>query len=247
MKMLIKLNKAVFISILFIAVFINTVFSQIDSAAVVILDSMSSVVTDLESCSFTLKTEYDIYNADLGLVKHSDIAKVYLKAPDKLLVNKKGDKGHKDFYYNGKTFTYFSADNNQYAQAPAPPTIMETIDSISSYYGVEFPAADIFYPDLVDSVIANADNLSYLGLTDIDEKECFHIAGRTQEMTYQIWIASDGSFLPEKMVINYITKTANPQYEAVFQNWNLNPVLEDSMFDFIVPEGAVKIKVLKKK
>jgi hypothetical protein len=221
-------------------------FSQIDSAAVVILDSMSSVVTDLGSCSFTLKTEYDIYSPELGLVKHSDIANVYMKAPDKLLVNRKGDKGKKDFYYDGKTFTYYSADNNQYADMPAPPTIMETIDSISSGYGVEFPAADIFYTDLVDDILDKAVNLSFLGFTDIDEKECFHIAGRTDEITFQIWILNDGSFLPSKMAINYINQAGSPQYEGQFVNWSLNPSLQNSMFDFTVPAGATKIKILKK-
>jgi hypothetical protein len=222
------------------------VFAQIDSEAVVILDSMSDVVTDLESCSFTLKTEYDIYNTDLGLVKHSDIAKVYMKAPDKLLVNRKGDKGNKNFYYDGKTFTYFSADNNQYADLPAPPTIMETIDSISSYYGVEFPAADIFYTDLVDSILANANILSLLGFTNIFDKECYHLAGRSDEMSYQVWIANDGTFLPVKMAIVYTSRPGQPQYEAVFQEWNVNPVLDNSMFDFVVPADAVKIKFIKK-
>jgi len=241
-----KFIKVIFISFILLAAYSINTSAQIDSAAIAILDNMSDVVTDLESCSFTLKTEYDMYNIDLGLVKHSDIAKVYLKAPDKLLVNRKGDKGNKNFYYDGKTFTYFSADNNQYADMPAPPTIMETIDSISSYYGVEFPAADIFYTDLVDSLLENSNIISLLGFTNIYDKECYHIAGRTQKITYQIWIANDGTFLPVKMAIVYTSKTGQPQYEAVFQEWSVNPVLEDSMFNFAAPPDAVKIKFLKK-
>src|SRR4030095_16912581 len=240
------LNKFILISCIMLVVYPCTINAQIDSAAVVILDSMSNVVTELESCSFMLKTEYDIYNTQLGLIKHSDNAKVYLKAPDKMLVNRRGDKGIKDFYYDGKNFIYYSADNNQYATLPAPPTIMETIDSISSYYGVEFPAADIFYTDLVDTILAKSDILTYLGETEIDDKICFHIAGTTDEMSYQIFVADDGSFLPVKMIIVYTGSTGNPQYEAIFKDWSLNPVLEDAMFDFVIPSGAEKIKFLKK-
>lgn len=239
-----KLTKVV--SIIFIAALSVNTYAQIDSAAVAILDTMSSVVTNLESCSFTLKAEYDIYNSDLGLIKHSDIAKVYLKAPDKLLVKKKGDKGQKDFYYDGKTFYYYSVDNNQYAMTQAPPTIMETIDSISDALGVEFPAADIFYPDLVDTLLENAENLIYLGLTSVDDRGCYHIAGTNKEFTYQIWIAEDGSFLPIRIAINYVNQTANPQYVASFSDWSLNPDLEDSMFDFVVQAGAKLIKFTKK-
>lgn len=240
-----KLKKIVLLSFLLLSAFSGVSFAQIDSAAIVILDSMSSVVTNLESCSFVLKTEYDIYNERLGLVKNSDIANVFLKAPDKLLVNRNGDKGKKDYYYDGKTFSYYSADNNQYATIPAPSTIMETIDNISSEYGVEFPAADIFYPDLIDEILEKSDNLSYLGFTIVEEKECFHIAGTTEEITYQIWITGD-DFLPIKMAIVYTDKPGNPQYEALFLKWNLNPNLEDSMFDFVSPQGATKI-IFKKK
>ena len=245
-KMIInKLNKAVFISFTLLTAYSGTAFAQIDSAAIVILDSMSNVITNLESCSFTLKAEYDIFNDRLGLVKHSDRSNVYLKAPDKFFVKREGDKGKKDFYYDGKTLTYYSADNNQYAQAPAPPTIMETIDSIQNAFGIDFPAADVFYDDLVDNLMANANNLDYLGFTSIEDKECFHIAGTNDEFTYQIWIAEE-SYLPLKINIVYTSKPGNPQHDVVFQNWSLNPVLEDSMFDFVVPSGAVKIKLLKK-
>jgi hypothetical protein len=242
-----KFITIILLSLVLIAVSSGPAFSQIDSEAVVILDSMSSVVTNLESCSFTLKTEYDIYSDRFGLIKNSDNANVYLKAPDKLFIKRKGDKGQKEFYYDGKTLTYYSKDNNQYAVLTAPPTIMETIDSVSDEYGVEFPAADIFYPDLVDTILANANNLSNLGFTDIDEKECFHIAGTNDEFTYQIWIANDGSFLPVKIAICYTTRTGNPQYEAIFKEWKINPVLDDSMFNFVIPPDSRKIKILKNK
>ena len=123
---------------------------------------------------------------------------------------------------------------------------METIDSLHNEYGIDFPAADIFYPDLVDDLLSYSDNLLYLGLTNIEDKECFHIAGTTDELTYQIWISNDGTFLPVKMAIVYTNMAANPQYEAKFENWSLNPSLQDSMFDFVVPTGAAKIKFAKK-
>ncbi len=242
-----RLIKTKLLSIFMLTALSGISFAQIDSEAVVILDSMSNVVTNLESCSFTLRAEYDIYNDRLGLVKHSDRSNVFLKAPDKFFVKRAGDKGKKDFYYDGKTLTYYSADNNQYAQAPAPPTIMETIDSIQNAFGIDFPAADIFYPDLVDNIMANANNLDYLGLTDINDKECFHIAGANDEFTYQIWIDAKESYLPLKINIVYTSKPGNPQHEVVFENWSMNPVLQDSMFDFSAPPDAVKIKIVTKK
>jgi hypothetical protein len=240
-----KLIKVVLISLVFLSVSTRNTFAQIDSEAVVILDKMSDVVTDLESCTFVLKTEYDIYNTRLGLVKHSDDANVFLKAPDKLLVNRKGDAGEKSLYCDGKTFTYYSSDNNQYSSIPALSTIMETIDSIHNEYGIDFPAADIFYPDLIDELIDKSDDMAYLGLTTMENKECHHIAGTTDLLTYQVWINSE-DFLPVKMVLVYTSKEGSPQYEAMYLDWNLNKALDDSMFNFVIPDKANKITFKKK-
>jgi hypothetical protein len=238
--------KAVLISMVLLAVYTVKTYAQIDTEAVVILDKMSDNVTELGSCSFIIKTEYDIYSSRLGLVKNTDEAKVFLKAPDKLLVNKKGDAGEKSLYCDGKTLTYYSADNNQYSVIPALSTIMETIDSVHNEYGIDFPAADMFYPDLVDELIDMSDNMTYLGLTRVEDRECHHIAGTTDEITYQIWITSD-DFLPLKMAINYVNRTGSPQFEALYLDWKLNPVIDDSMFNFAVPEKANKITFKKVK
>lgn len=136
-KSTVKLNKFIkglFITIILLTAFTNITIAQIDTTAVVILDKMSNVICDLKTCSFKLKTEYDISDNRLGLVTHSEEANVFLKAPDKALINRKGDKGKKDFFYNGKTFTYFSYDNYQYATVQAPPTIMEMIDGINNAF-----------------------------------------------------------------------------------------------------------------
>jgi len=170
-----------------------------------------------------------------------------MNAPDKIFVRKKGDSGQKEYYCDGKTFTYYSIDSKIYAQVPSMPSIIETIEAISESYGVEVPAADVFYPDLVDKLLENSDNLSYLGLTDVEGKECFHIAGTNDELTFQIWIMNDKNYLPAKLNVVYTNNAGSPQYSALFSNWNLNPVLQDSMFDFKVPSDAVKtvIKTVK--
>lgn len=219
--------------------------AQYDTVAILILDKMSDMIVDLDACSFKFETQYDVYNDELGLIKHSDIASVYLKGPDKLMVNKRGDRGHKGFWYNGSKFNYYSYDANQYATIDAPSGIIEMIDQVNKEYGVDFPAADLFYPSFVDDILITADYLRYLGLTNVDGKECFHIAGTSDDNTFQIWVANDEFFLPVKMALVYTNQTGNPQYEAVFKDWCLNPVLPDAMFEFPAPPKATKIELKK--
>jgi len=240
------ISSLIFALILFFSLTVKS-YSQIDSLAVEILDSMSNMIGELETCTFRFSVEYDILDDNYGAITHSDAGTMYLKGPDKFLVEKKGDKGHKKVFYNGKTFSVYSFDKNNYATIPAPATIIETIDSISQAYGVEFPAADVFYPDFVDDLIEVSDKMIYLGLTMMGPKECYHIAGVTGEFTYQLWILTEkDSFIPFKLSIVYDKRPGKPRYSALFYDWKLNPELDDNMFEFTPPAGAEKITILKK-
>jgi hypothetical protein len=217
---------------------------RIDTVAVSILDRMSAMIGDLSSCSVTIRSNYDIGSKDLGLVKHSDEQQLYMQGPDKLMVHSEGDKGSRSFYYDGQTLSYYSLAKNHYGQIPAPPTIMEMIDTVNKRYGIEFPVADFFYPGFVDDILADSKNLAFLGITKVNGKECFHIAGIAKDKTFQFWIANDAWCLPMKMVIVYTGKEMSPQYEAVLSDWQVNPVLPATLFQFIAPPKATKIKLM---
>ena len=216
---------------------------KIDTVAVSILDRMSSMIGDLKSCSVIIKSNYDINSKDLGLVKHFDEQKLYLHGPDKLLEKSEGDKGTRTFSYNGKVLTYYSLDKNQYAQISLSGSIVEMIDSVNRRYGIEFTAADFFYPSFVDDILGESKTLVFLGISKVDDRECFHIAGTAKDKTFQFWISDDEFSLPLKMVIVYTSKENHPQYEAVLSGWQINPDLPDALFEFMPPHKAQKIKM----
>jgi hypothetical protein len=135
-------------------------------------------------------------------------------------------------------------EKNQYGQIEAPMSLVEMIDTVNKLYGIEFPAADFLYPAFVDDILADSRELVYLGLTKVDGKECYHIAGVGKDKTFQFWISDDAFSLPLKMVIVYTGKPMNPQYEAVLSDWQVNPNLPDAIFEFTVPLKARKVKLV---
>jgi hypothetical protein len=231
--------------ILLMTSFTGRSFAQYDTIAVAILDSMSYNIGNLESCSFSFDSEFDIPSEEYGLITHSESGFTVLKAPGKMYVEKKGDKGHKEFFSDGKSFSLYSHDKNQYATMQSTMNLIDFIDSISGYYGIEFPGTDVFYPDFVDNILETSDNLVFLGLGMIANTECYHIAGVRDDMTFQIWISSDDKYLPMKLSIVYTTRSGNPQYRIVYSDWKLNEYIDDSRFTFIVPDGAKLTKLTK--
>lgn len=217
---------------------------RIDTVAVAILDKMSAVIGDLSSCSVTIKSNYDITSKELGLIKHSDEQQLFLHGSSKMLVKSDGDRGSRDFYFDGTRLSYYSLDKNQYGQIDAPLSLVEMIDTVNKLYGIEFPAADFLYPSFVDDILADSKELVYLGLTKVDGKECYHIAGKASDKTFQFWISDDAYTLPLKMVIVYTSEELNPQYEAVLTDWQVNPNLPDALFTFTVPHKAQRVKLV---
>jgi hypothetical protein len=222
---------------------LNAQSSRIDTVAVSVLDRMSTMIGELGSCSVHIKSNYDVSSQTLGLVKHSDEEHLYIGGPDKLLIRSEGDKGNKYIIYNGKTLSHYSIDKNHYSQVAVPPTVMEMIDHMNKTYGIVFPVADFLYPGFVDDILAESTDLVLLGMTKVDGKDCYHIAGAGKDKTFQFWIADDPFTMPVKMVIVYTNKPLNPQFEATYSDWQINPNLPPSMFDFKVPPGAKKIKL----
>lgn len=217
---------------------------RIDTVAVAILDKMSAMIGELSSASVSIRSNYDVSSKELGLIKHSDDQQMFLKGPNELLLKSEGDQGSRDFYFDGRTLSYYSMDKNQYGQIVAPLSLVEMIDTVNKLYGIEFPAADFLYPAFVDDILNDSKTLVYLGLTKIDGKDCYHIAGTTRDKTYQFWISDDAFTLPMKMVIIYTAKEMSPQYEAVLSDWKVNPQLPDALFNFTIPHKARKVKLV---
>ena len=221
--------------------------ARIDTTAMMILDRMSDVIGELGSCSFRLSTSQDAQvDYELGMMKYLNEHEVHMRGPDKMLVISLGDKGHRGYWYNGSKLAYYSYDENNYAIIDAPSDIVATMDAVHKDYGIDFPAADFFYPSFTDDLIEHNDQVRYLGVSHVNGKACFRIVAKSKEMSIQLWIADDAWLLPAKMVIVSNTGNTTEQYEAAFSNWEINPVLPDAMFEFTPPPHARKIKIMAK-
>ena len=215
-----------------------------DPAALQILDHMSAVIGELGSCRFTVNVWRDVNDPDLGPVTHFIVNEVYLRGPNKMLVDSKSDGDHRGYWYNGKTITYYSYDENNYAVIKAPATIMETIEAINRDYGIDFPAADFFYPTFTDDLIANSEKIVFLGKKNVEGRDCFHILAKFKTMGVQLWISNDSLNLPVKYSIAYYDPKNGPRYEATFSDWQINPVLPSAIFDFVPPPAAAPVRLV---
>lgn len=241
------MKKIAFILMLLLAVSITRAQEyRKDTAAVILFDRMSALIGDMGSVSFHLKASYDVIDVELGLVKYFTAHDVHMVGPDKMLVVSQGKKGHRGFWYNGSQLTYYSYTENNYARIDAPDNIIATIDTVSKTYGLEFPAADFFYPTFTDDMIENFDDIIYAGKAWVEGMDCHYIIARNSSMGVQVWLSDEGFVLPARFVIVYYDQSPNQQYEATFSDWKINPDLPPAMFEFVPPPGANELKLMSR-
>ena len=219
--------------------------AAIDPVAVTILNRMADNIGALRSCSFRLDASHDELDPDLGaVVRLHDSHEVFIVGPDKMLVNTKGDKGQRGFWYDGKQAVYYSYAENNYGRVKAPATIIEMIERIHDDYGVDFPAADFFYPTFVDDLIAQSKRIVFRKTVRVDDRDCFHVVAQGPEQDLELWIANDAANLPVRYLFRNHGKDGTTQYEGTFTEWTMNPELPATMFHFTPPPGARELRML---
>jgi hypothetical protein len=245
----IKDMKKVFLALAYLAfaVTANGQTKNHDPHAILILDRMSDFIGELGSCSYVLDVASDHKNDDGVYKKHLSTFEVFMVGPDKMLVDLKGRKGHREYIYNGEVVSFYYHNENNYGIVDAPGNIMQTIEMMNHDYGIDFPAADIFYPAFTDDLIETFDVISFEGKDVLNGKECFQILAVSGSMVFQLWITNDAMNLPARFVVYKKNEPSTPQYDATFSSWAINPVLPLSMFEFVPPAGSRQVSMLPRR
>lgn len=151
-----------------------------DSTAIAIFDKMSEVIGEFSSTSFTLDVRNDEVDQDLGVITHFAQSKISFNGPSQLQIHSSSDKGHRGLWYADETLTYYSFKENNFAMIPSLPTTIEMIVDVHDRFGIDFPAADFFFPTFTDDILQNFDHLNFVGLRKMAGVECFYIIAKRE-------------------------------------------------------------------
>ncbi len=217
--------------------------TAIEPEAAQILQQMSDYLGSLKRFSFRAENTVDTVmpsGQKLQLGANVDIA---IRRPNHFRVNRKGDFGDQEFYFDGRTLTLYGKLVNYYATMTASETI--DIDSGLDYareeVGVVMPGSDLVYHNPYQVLMEDVESGMYVGTSNIGGVEVHHLAFRGSEVDWQIWIENDDTPLPSKYVITSKWITGAPQFTAVFSDWDTSAQLKDALFTFSPPPGVEKI------
>ncbi|WP_185967829.1 DUF2092 domain-containing protein [Formosa sediminum] len=216
---------------------------KIDLDAILLFDQMGEAIGELNSVSFHLSTITEEPGTDKDIKKLYNECDVKMVGPDKMSVKQHSMDTHSAYYYNGKVITYYSFKENNYVTVEAPSNIIDMIDFMHDNFSMDFPAADFFYPTFTDDIIENFNSITYIGLELLGGVECNLAKIENENVSVKIWISAEDHTLPKQFEITY-KKKDNLKFQATFSDWQLNPELNDDIFEFEPPTSARLISVL---
>jgi hypothetical protein len=211
-------------------------------------ESMSDLMESLEflsksgKFSFTAETEYDALQGNGQKIEFGGTRKITVVRPDKVYSDiEERDGTKKVFVFDGKDIYFSDLERNVYASVPRPGDINQAIDYFTEALQMPLPLGQLISSDISEWVKKEIYAGGFVDQATINGVLCDHLAFRTENIDFQVWIAAEGDPLQMRLVIDYKNAPGEPQFRAMFKDWNFKPQVSDSLFVFAPAENMQKI------
>ena len=190
-----------------------------EAQAKTLFKAMSDYLAAQQAISFAYDSTLEVVTDQeqkLGLASSGTLT---LNRPNKLHATRTGGFANVEMVYDGKTLTMLGKNANAFAKAEEPGTIDQLVDVLRKKYDRPVPAADLLMSDPYSELMPLVVDAKDLGSGVIRGVECDHLAFRTEEVDWQIWIAQGDRPYPCRYVITSSKVKGSPQYTIDVRDW----------------------------
>jgi len=206
------------------------------------LMDMARFLAGTEQFSVRLRVGYDSVQDTGQKIEFGEIRKIEVQRPDRARIEEVASHGGRDLLlFDGTNITTFDAGTGLYAQVPQPGDLDSTIVYFVRDLRMRLPLAPLLMARFPEELQRRVQSVEYVETTDILGEPAHHIAARTANVDFQVWIADSERPLPLRIVMTYTQAEGQPQFWADFSRWDLTPRLNRKQFEFTPPSGARQI------
>jgi len=214
------------------------------TAKTLLLD-MATLLGDAQSFTVDLRSGYDAMQANGQKIEFGELRQLSVERPTLLLSELRNSDGSTETtLFDGKWITVSHSGDNVYARAPQPGDIDASLKFFVNDLGMRLPLAIMLMSHFADEVSRRTADIAYVEETDILGEPAHHIAGRTRNVDYQVWISAGKRPLPLRIILTYREAAGEPQFWANFSNWNFNPSFLQKTFRFEPPANAREVPLV---
>jgi hypothetical protein len=210
--------------------------------AAALLKTMAEYLSGLKAFSFNSQNTFEVVQASGQKIEFGESRVVSVARPDRLRAEEVSSDGNRDLaLFDGKLVTVMSADSGVYAQVAQPPSVDDALVYFVRDLKMRMPLALMLSSQLKNALPAMVKEVDYVEQSEVAGKAVHHIAGRTDAVDFQFWIADPPQAVPLRVVITYRLLQGMPQYRADLSNWNTSATFGATTFQFSPPANARKV------
>jgi len=219
--------------------------SESQAEARVILMEMAGFLSKTQRFRVTTHSAHDAVQGNGRKIEFGEVRNVTVSRPDQLRIEIERSDGNRNLIlYDGSNITVNSLTEKVYAQTEKPGGIDAAIAYFIQELHMHLPLAVLLTSRLGAELENRVQSIDYVESTDIFGVPAHHLAGLTETVDFQVWVAAGDRSLPLRVVLTYRYAEGQPQYRAQFSDWDLAPEINNAMFTFTPPQGAQKISFL---
>ena len=207
-----------------------------------LFQAMSDYMGKQTKMSFDLDTNLEVVTEDHQKLSLTSSGSLTMVRPDKLHVVRHGGFADVEFFFNGKTLSLFRKDQNLFAKVETPGTIDHLVDELRDKYQRPLPAADLLAANVSAEMMPDVKDVKDLGSGVIRGIECDHLAFRTEDVDWQIWIAHGDRPYPVRLVFTSNKVAGSPQYQVDVMNFKTGNQVANADFNFTPPPDAKQVQ-----
>jgi hypothetical protein len=212
----------------------------VEPAAVTALKDMGTFLREQKNFTVRTRSTTEQVLEDGQKVQLIAYGKLEVDRPNHLRADLISDRRHRQYIYDGKTFTLNGPRVGYYATVAAPPTIGELVTAIEDKYGLEMPLVDLFLWGTDKSALGELTSATFIGRSRIEGVETDHYAFRQAGLDWQIWIDHGDKPVPRRLVLTTTDDPERPQH-VIDMTWTLDAKHDPARFTFVPPKDSIKI------
>ena len=217
--------------------------AKADEAATKLLKSMSDYVAAQKSISAGFDSDIEVVTPQMQKIQFTSSGQLQLKRPDKLKITRTGGYTDVEMIFDGKELAVAGKNANIFLKQEMPGSIEKMVDTLYDKFDAMLPGIDLLVANAYSALMTDVYDSHHIGHGVVDGVECEHVAARSIDVDWQIWIERGANPVPRKYVITSKTMAGSPQYTLKIKDWKTDVNVADDAFAFKPANGARQVAI----
>ena len=208
-------------------------------------DRMARFLSSAQQLRTTIALGYDVLQDSGQKLEFKERHRLTIVRPERMRVEILKSNGERELIlFDGKKITVYNEIHAVYAQADKPGNLDQALVYFLRDLEMRMPLALLFNSGFPQEMAQRVEQLTFVERSTLNDTPSVHLAGRTDQVDFQLWIPESGNPLPERLTITYRYEPGQPEFWADFNDWDMAPTTADSDFSFTPPAGSERIPFL---